>query len=695
MTYGTGQEPLERALLISVKAAVGLVLLTPLVVNTPPLPTTYFPFIVGKAVYARTMTEIALGIWVVLTLRYPRYRPPNSPLLVIFAAYVVIVLLSSVFGVSPQRSIWSTYERMQGFVGITHWFAFILVLTSVFRTWADWRMLLTANVSIGVFIALLGLSEHLGIWTLTPAVSQPRIIVTLGNPTYVGGYLLVSALIASGFLGYSLLNRSTTPPRQARARRRRRAKGRDLRGSRVSTETLWRLFWVAAIVLDLWVLYLSGTRGAFIGLGGGVLALATGYILWGSLRHLRLLSMALVISVAALVLVLGLVRNTSAFASIAGSSSMLARIALIGPDDDSFRGRINTAVTGLKAYVDKPLLGWGPENFTIAHDRYLTAEIVAQAVVSFDQAHNKPIEELTTKGAVGLAGYMAIWLYMLWVIARRVSKQEPQGQIFTLFLGGALAAYFVQNLFLFDTPGTVPQFYLLLGYATYLDSTPSGVAVQALESRQMGQKSEDGRASVFVRSSAAYAGASVVTGALVIMAVIVFNAGPYLASRSIIDALNPFLTWEQKLDHFERSFAISPQLANYPRVELFTRLARSWEDLTDEEAGRALLIAEREGTIAAIAEPEDWRVPLYLGRLYQVARSVNPEYLGLARGLVGRSAELAPERIEVIQMQVIQNMLEGNLEVAMEMIEAYLERNPSGGPHLDGMKRQIVQALEP
>ena len=673
-----------------------MVLLTPLVVSTPPLPTTYFPFIVGKALYARTMTEIALGIWVVLTLRYPRHRPPTSPLLVIFAAYVVITLLSSVFGVSPQRSIWSTYERMQGFVDITHWFAFILVMTSVFRTWADWRMLLTANVSISVFMALLGLGEQSGIWTLTPAITQVRLIITLGNPTYVGGYMLVNALIASGFLGYSLLNRSTTPPSQARRKRRRRANGRDLRRWRVSTEAVWRLFWVAAIVLNVSVLYLSGTRGALIGLGGGVLALTTGYILWGSLRYLRRLSMALVLSLAGLILVLGLVRNTSAFASIAGSNTMLSRIALLGPNDASLRGHINTWVIGLQAFLDRPLLGWGPENFTIAHDRYLTAEIVAQAVVSFDQAHNKPIEELTTKGAVGLAGYMAIWLYMLWVIAQRVRRQEPQDQIFTLFLGGALAGYFVQNLFLFDTPGTVPQFYLLVGYAIYLDSTPSGIALQASESQRTGQESRDrtARASVFVRSSAAYAGASVVAGAVVIMAVIVFNASPYLASRAIIDALNPFLPWEQRFDHFERSFTISPQLANYPRVELFTRLANAWDDLTDEEVSRALSIVEREGAAGTAAEPEEWRLQLYLGRVYQIARSWNPEYLGRARRLVERSGELAPERIEVVQMQVIQNMLEGNHDVAMETIEAYLERNPKGSRHLEGLRRQIIQALE-
>ena len=53
-------------------------------------------------------------------------------------------------------------------------------------------------------------------------------------------------------------------------------------------------------------------------------------------------------------------------------------------------------------------MGWGPENFTIAYDRHLTPEIAAQSTSSFDQAHNKIVEELTTKGIVGLVFYLSI-----------------------------------------------------------------------------------------------------------------------------------------------------------------------------------------------------------------------------------------------------------------------------------------------
>ena len=55
-------EALERATLLSTKIGVALVFLSPLIVMSDPLPDTFFPFIVGKALYTRTLIEIVLSI---------------------------------------------------------------------------------------------------------------------------------------------------------------------------------------------------------------------------------------------------------------------------------------------------------------------------------------------------------------------------------------------------------------------------------------------------------------------------------------------------------------------------------------------------------------------------------------------------------------------------------------------------------
>ena len=63
-------------------------------------------------------------------------------------------------GVSAQRSLWSTYERMQGVVDLAHWFALAVVLASMFRAASEWRALLTFNLAMSLAIACLVIARH-------------------------------------------------------------------------------------------------------------------------------------------------------------------------------------------------------------------------------------------------------------------------------------------------------------------------------------------------------------------------------------------------------------------------------------------------------------------------------------------------------------------------------------------------------
>ena len=114
------RDQVDRGLLAAARTVVLLVLLMPLVVT----PETVFPFVVGKALYSRALIEIALALWLALAARNPAYRPMLSRVVLAFAIYVAVSLLAGLTGVSPQRSLWSTYERMQGIVDLAHWLAF-------------------------------------------------------------------------------------------------------------------------------------------------------------------------------------------------------------------------------------------------------------------------------------------------------------------------------------------------------------------------------------------------------------------------------------------------------------------------------------------------------------------------------------------------------------------------------------------
>ena len=178
---------------------------------------------------------------------------------------------------SPQRSLWSTYERMQGFVDLAHWFAFTWVMASVFRSWNDWRWLLNFNLGVSAFMGLLGLGQH---YQFGPIVDQltylkatTRLDITLGNATYVGAYMMVNVLIGLGFLARSFLRPAMPTPSRSAGRRRSRRRRRPTEEQGISPEMVWLALWIGAITAGALILATNGAWSIIIAVAVGLVAL--------------------------------------------------------------------------------------------------------------------------------------------------------------------------------------------------------------------------------------------------------------------------------------------------------------------------------------------------------------------------------------------------------------------------------------
>ena len=150
---------MEKTLVTTIRVALALALAVPFVVMAGALPDTLYPHILGKALYFRLVVELAFAAWLYLIIRYPAYRLPRSWLLVALVAYLLVTLAASFTGVSLSRSIWSNYERMQGWVSLAHYTAFALMLASVLRSFGHWWVMLNINLLAGFVVGLLGIYE--------------------------------------------------------------------------------------------------------------------------------------------------------------------------------------------------------------------------------------------------------------------------------------------------------------------------------------------------------------------------------------------------------------------------------------------------------------------------------------------------------------------------------------------------------
>ena len=544
-------------------------------------------------------------------------------------------------------------------------------------------------------LGLLGVSQMAGLNLLAYLVDAPRISITLGNATYVGAYTLVNALIAAAFLAHSLTAPKAHPAKSPGRVERRRRRGRRQQAesqlpSWASFDTLMRVFWVSVILLDLLMLYQSGTRGAIVGLAAGMGTFVVGYILWGKLRPVRTASVALAVAGAVLVVAFLLIRETQAFERVAESSLTLRRLASLGPEDRSVRSRWTSTQMGLQGFADRPVLGWGPENYAVAYDRHLTeGGAVDSSLLTFDQAHNRVIEEMVTTGTLGLAAYLAIWLIMAWVLARRIRELQPDAQIFALLIGSALAGYFVQNLLLFDTPGTVVQLHLLMGFVLYLETTPADATFDP------GHSHNGSGPGLLERlgglEGPVKAGAAVVGGAAMLVLLYFAVVGPLTGSREAEAALAENRSGTERLRSLQDSIDAAPWLAIYPLRFTLTGLNTRWADLTGQERQATFRIAMNEGEAALDGEPREWRLHLALARIYQRASPDDTTTMKLAREHTDRAAEAAPGRIEVLELRAAQHFHEGDVEAALEALDAYMQRTEESLDENPRIKRRLVE----
>jgi len=390
-----------------------------------------FPFVTSKAFYLRIAIELAFPFYVYLVLKYPQYRPSlKNPLTVSMLAFLVINLVAGMFGVNPLRSLWGNFERMGGVFYTAHLvllYFFVLILGQISTRLL--RGFLQALLAIGAIVSFDGLM----VWVtknhfLLNDPSYPRVSGTFGNPIFIASFLIVPMFIAAFFA--------------------------------FGETTLWKRLWYWFLVLlQLTVIFISGTRGAVVGLGIGIFLLAAAYVFLTPSKKIRLWGGGAVVIFAAALLLL------FSFHNDLPKGTMLSRVFNLR--DSNTEARLIQWGVALKGVRQKPILGYGPEDYYVVSNQFYNPEIFKYDPSWFDKPHNYLIEVLVTSGVFGFAAYAGILLFSVWAFWRAYKKGVLLLEEFCV-LTCALIVYEIQNLFVFDTVAASMAFFAFCGLAAYL-----------------------------------------------------------------------------------------------------------------------------------------------------------------------------------------------------------------------------------
>lgn len=674
---------LDRVLARGISLGLIFLLWMPLIITQQ----TIFSFVVGKALYARVVIEIVAVLWLALLLRNPIYRPPRSWVLLAFLGYLIITFSAAVWGINFERSIWSTYERMTGTWALFHWFLFILIAASVLRSSKEWNFLLNLNLAVALVLSLLGLAQMYGIPIFTYVLPKCRVYATLGNPSYLAAILMVSTIVAAGFLARSFVTVEDT----GGSLDRQHEDDVPL-GSRRAL-FLRRMFWGAVAALGLLVLFQTGSRGAFIGLVSGAVAMPVALMIWGNRRALRpvaLTAAAVILGIAALFAW----HQTFGFPvrpSCRGES-LSERVTGTRITEGNIATRLFSAKAGIRAFLERPVLGWGPENFTEVFERFVEPSYYSYSTSYTDRAHNKLVGELATKGVLGTLAYLGIWVALVWAVLRR--HRPPGEETLAYIVLGALFAYFVQNLFLFDTPPTMLQWALLVAWVAGQEQLPRGSQRQA-----DGNQGFDIPRPALRLISSPWVKVGVVSGvtALLGLSLYFLNYKPYVAAMTLDDAFQGERSVLEGFRQAQAGFDTFPALSNVPKLALFNSLVKQWIALSEVERQEALGLAVREGDRALKSKHGDVRVLTGAAKLMQKAflhapsRSEGVEML--VEPLLARLLTIAPNRVQTHQIAAAQEFLKGNYSEAISIAEHYEVRVPGAERFFLDLKRDAQVRL--
>lgn len=420
---------MESFLARIIKAGIILILFAPLVVGFFGLNVSEYP----KTVFFRSIVEVIFIFYIFLVLTNRNYVPKKSVLLVSVAAFYLVLIATSAIGINFYQSFFGELYRAEGIILHLHLFVFFIILISVFSKKEEWQNLFRISAAVGFFSSMVLIFHKLGI-PLFYDLDFDMGGGTMSNKNFFGNYIVLIIFITI-LLFFS------------------------------ERKKYLKAMWLCSAVFNGYALFLSGTRGAFVGIFAGLLFCF--FISFFNLNRKKRIT-ALVGFLVFCILVLLVFLNQGMFEKMLKSGTYLERLFSITKFDIGERGDL--WLLSIDAFKEKPLTGWGFESFSFVFDKYIGQKYPKVIIENtyFDRPHNKVLEILLYGGAVGFASYILIFMSIFWMIFRRNGVKDGWNDkpkiFFSSILAGFFISYFFQNIFSFDTAITYILFFLMAAF---------------------------------------------------------------------------------------------------------------------------------------------------------------------------------------------------------------------------------------
>lgn len=521
-----------------------------------------FPFITGKGFTFRIIVEIVAVLFTLLALIDVEYRPKLSLITKAVLVFTGTIFIADLFGENPMKSLWSNYERMEGFVLIAHLALYYIVASSIFHTKEWWNKFWNTSLIASAFISGYGLLQLAGRVTINQG--GVRLDATFGNASYLAIYIVFHMFLAADFF---------------------------VKSKNVTQRYVYGALFLAQSV----ILYFTATRGAILGFIGGAL-ITVGIIAWKERAHpkVRKIALGLGLSVLMLIAIFIGIKNTS----FVQNSPVLSRFATLSFSEMKTQGRYFVWPMAIEGFKERPILGWGQENFNYVFNKNYNPLMYGQEQW-FDRTHNVVLDWLIAGGMLGFLSYLSLYGALLYFMWKKSDFSLEEKAIFT----GFLAAYFFHNFFVFDNLISYIIFFSLLAY---------------VHGRTVHQGIWE-RLTTRVVSKDTFTYLALPVSAIVLVGMIYFvNVSAIATSQNIIRAISPQDEGPGKnLEFFRKAFAYNSFGSSEALEQLVPATSQILQAQVDDKVKQDFYTFTVEQVEAKVKQaPHDARYLLFAGSFY-------------------------------------------------------------------------------
>ena len=601
----------------------------------------------GKTIVFRILLSILIFVFLWQALSKEQITIKTSLPFWLLVSLLGIFLLANIFSLDPHFSFWGSPYRSGGFLNFAFYIIFAILVFSIIRQ-KDWQKIWDFAIFIGILVSIVAIFQQYGLISKIFIPFGARAPSTIGGPIFLAIYLLLLSFLTLSF-------------------------GLKQAG-------LKKLFYFLSFLLFFLVaVFITQTRAVIIGY-------LVGFLFFILFYPVRKFSVSLGLKLTALIILLSgiygiyFVNTQTELPQFIQKNRFLngvtARLSIKAGLADS---RISGWKVALPVLKDRPILGYGPENFAIGFDKFYDPslpKITKEWGSWWDRAHNFIFDIGVTAGIPALIIYLALFGVLFFQLQKLKTAEksvdeyvEKTPKVIYHGIQATFIGYLVANFFSFDTFSTYLISFLLIGYSLHLIYQNNGSPTSIIPTR-------------FPSLILKWRGLLLfLLFVLLIWFIWVFNAKPFQINKEI-----NWASYESKEGEHEKAVVrMENLLAKRSFLDAYLRL--KYADIIDEyiKAKPELTISLVQKAIEILKEntnimpyyTRDW---LLLGSYTNILIERGQIKLkDEANSYFEKAHQLSPKRQEVFTEWIKTDLLTGEYQKAKERAEKCIALNEKLG----------------